>query len=500
MNGVSVPGEPPSAGGSGLSAREARYCALARIEAARRAGESASGLVAEAAAALGVADRTVWRWLARGLPGGGPPRGWRPSEGDVAAYVRWKGNAAAAWRERNDEGAGLPSLRTFQAALASGLTPGDRATIQEGVEGRRRHQVYLRWEPSARNELWEADHKQLDVPVLFPRRQRPIQPWTTLFLDGYSRAVMGWAISDYPSSATVLAALGEAIRLDETRGPFAGLPTTLRPDRGLEFASEALEQACGVLGVHLSPTPAYTPHLKGKVERLHASLVTMLLAELPQFTGGPRDAAGELWGSGEVLTLGQLVERFDAWVLAYNTERPHAALGGVTPLGRWREDASPLRTVAEPELRWTLLAGKPRVVRTSGISFQGLNFVAPEMNGLVGESVEVRYRPHDLRSVEVFRSGAHLCTAWPQGALTPEQREAVLTRRRADAAEQARRQRRASRSARTRVAPVTSPGETEDTTVIAQHQVAPDHGRWDDSSLRRAARVDLLNLPSRGPH
>lgn len=108
------------------------------------------------------------------------------------AYLRWKGNAAAAWRERAATGT-VPSLRTFQTVLARRFELGDRAVMREGVEARRRHQVYLRWEPEARNELWETDHKELDVPVLFPRAHRPRKPWTTLFVDGYSRAVMGWA-------------------------------------------------------------------------------------------------------------------------------------------------------------------------------------------------------------------------------------------------------------------------------------------------------------------
>jgi putative transposase len=80
--------------------------------------------------------------------------------------------------------------------------------VAEGAEGRRRHQVYLRWEARHRNEIWEADHKELEVLVLPPRCRRPQKPWATLFLDAFSRLIMGWAIALYPSAATVLAALG----------------------------------------------------------------------------------------------------------------------------------------------------------------------------------------------------------------------------------------------------------------------------------------------------
>ncbi|HET6948827.1 MAG TPA: Mu transposase C-terminal domain-containing protein, partial [Acidimicrobiales bacterium] len=65
------------------------------------------------------------------------------------------------------------------------------------------------------------------------------------------------------------------------------------------------------------------------------------------------------------------------------------------------------------------------LVRSSGIRFHKLDFIAPELNGRVGESVEVRFRPHDDTSIEVFTSGRHLCTAYPQNALSEEQKDVV---------------------------------------------------------------------------
>ena len=499
MNDVTVPAaraQEDDPAGTG-DKDEIRRCALARIRAARDAGRPVSELVSSAAVALGASPRSVWRWLDGGLPGPRSPKGWGPGPDDVDAYLRWKANATAAWRERRAEGAGVPSLRTFQAGLARSLEAGERAVMREGVEARRRHQVYLRWEPEARNELWETDHKELDVPVLFPRAQRPRRPWVTIFLDAFSRAVMGWAIADRPSAATVVAALGGAIRIDERRGPFGGLPATIRPDRGLEFAAGVMEQACGLLAIRLAPTPGYSPHLKGKIERLHGSIVGELLAEMPHFTGGPRDAAGNLWGAGlPVLTVAELVSRFEDWVLSYNRQLAHAGLGGQTPMQRWTEDATPLRTVGDEELRWTLLGEENRLVRKAGLRFHALDFIAPELNGLVGETVEVRYRPHDDRSVEVFRAGQHLCTALPQGSLGPEERAAVLDRRRDDAARQARLARRATRRARERLAPLTGSGPIEDVTVVTAAQSDAEGSDRNADRLRRAARTDLLGLPS----
>src|SRR6266542_3654674 len=117
--------------------------------------------------------------------------------------MRSQPGAAASPRPggRSGRWAPLPALRTFQQAVRRQLSPAERAALADGVEGRRRHAVYLRWEADYRNQIWEADHKQLPVLVLAPKAKRPHTPWVTWFVDAYSRLVMGWAISLHPSSA-----------------------------------------------------------------------------------------------------------------------------------------------------------------------------------------------------------------------------------------------------------------------------------------------------------
>jgi putative transposase len=106
-------------------------------------------------------------------------------------------------------------------------------------------------------------------------------------------------------------------------------------------------------------------------------------------------------------------------------------------VARWCEDAAPLREVPAEQLRWMLMADVERTVNKDGVHFERVRFI-----GLVGERVQVRYTPHDLRQIEIFRGDTWLCTAYPQDQLTAEQRAAVLARRHADAAELGRRQRR----------------------------------------------------------
>jgi len=112
----------------------------------------------------------------------------------------------------------------------------------------------------------------------------------------------------------------------------------------------------------------------------------------------------------------------------------------------------------------------------------------------VSQTVEVRWMPHDLRTIEVFYGGRWLCTARPQGTLASAERDQVLERRRQDAAELARRRRQVMRQARLRLAPVTDSGPIQDATVVTRDQ-AGRAGQWhDDEHLWRLARTDLLGL------
>jgi putative transposase len=480
---------------------ELKRLLVARLREQRAGGEPTSTSVRDTAAAMGVSERSVWGWLASETQSRKPRTRYEVTEADRDAYWAWRGNVAAVHRDRVAAGAVMPSLQTLYEAFARAITPAERAAVADGVEGRRRHEVYLRWAPAARNALWEADH--VEIPVLVvppPPAHKPCKPWATLFVDGFSRLVMGWALSLVPTSAVVLAALRQGIVVDPDRGPFGGLPERLRPDNGLEFAAKAIERSCAALGVELDPAPPYQGYSKGKVERVNRSMDQEFLSGLPFYTGGPRAADGHLFGPGtDPMSLSLFVDHFAQWVRHYNTTRAHSELGE-TPLARWLADATPLREVPAEQLRWMLMADVERTVCKDGVHFGGIAFVAGALNGLVGERVQVRYTPHDLRQVEVFRADEWLATAYPQGALSDEQRAEVLAARRRDAAELGRRQRRASRRARARLAPITEPGTpVAETTVVTASQARADRAdrttRRDDD-LRSLAMTNLLDFHS----
>ena len=476
---------------------ERRQAVLSRLLALRAAGRLTGDVVRAAAESLGVGERSLWRWLAAGEYEPGKRSGWQTSPIAIEALYRAGGRLTAAWRLLREDGVDVPSLPTFCRAIERDVSPAERAYARHGEDGRRRYSVYRRWEPASRNEVWEADHDELDVRVLPLRGRRLVRPWLTVIEDGISRLVMGWALSLQPTSAEVLVAIREGIVIDPERGPWGGVPQLIRFDGGREFLARAVTRAAGELGCAALPAIPYSPHHKGKVERLHRTIGEGLIATLPYYTGGPRRANGKLYAQAAPLTLAQLQARVREFVDAYNTEHRHASLGGLTPAEKWASSAAPLEVIEPQRLRWMLLADQTRVVNKDGIHFGSATFIAPELTGIGGRTVEVRYLPHDLRWIEVFTEHGWLCTAYPQDELTPEQAAAVIEQRREAAREMGRRKAAASRKARARIAPLTATGTVQDitATVRGRHSDAAQRDAQTGELLRVLGLADLLNKP-----
>jgi putative transposase len=468
---------------------ERRQAVVSRLAALRADGRLPGAAVKAAAESLEVGERSVWRWLAAGEYDPTVRSGWRITPAGIEALYRAGGRPTAAWRLLCEEGVAVPSRQTFCRAVIRDVSPAERAYARFGEDGRRRYSVYRRWEPGARNEVWEADHAQLDISVLPLRGRRLARPWLTVIEDGFSRLVMGWALSLQPTSAEVLVTIREGIVIDPERGPWGGVPQLIRFDGGREFLARAVTRAAGELGCAALPTAPYSPHQKGKIERLHRTIGEGLIATLPHYTGGPRRANGTLYAQPAPLTLPQLQTRLREYIDAYNREHRHASLGGLTPAEKWETSAAPLEAIEPERLRWMLMADETRRVNKDGIHFEADVFIAPEIVKRGGETVQVRYMPHDRRSIEVFTDSGWLCTAYPQDELTRAQADAVIEQRRAAAREMGRRKAAATRKAKTRIAPLTATGTIAEITATGRARA-----RDSDPARRDAQTGELLHM------
>ena len=477
-------------------APERRQAAVERLSQLRAAGQLTTGHVRLAASGLGVTERTVWRWLclADGQCDAPTGRGrYQLSEADREAYARYRGNVAAVHRARAAVlaspdapvvlAAGVPvptslrdgwrgaqpvAIRTLQQAFRCELTAAEAGAWSEGEAGQRAAGVYLTRPPGHRNETWEMDHKQLPILVM-PPRGVACCPWLTTVIDDGTRALVGWAIALTPHAGTVLTAVRMALVHDPARGPFGAVPARVRIDRGLEFAAEEVRDAFAALSVDPQRLPGFCPHSRGEVERIHRIIDQTLLCGLPGFTGGPRDAPGRRYGplddrfaarlraAGDPVTplpVEAFAGLFAQWADWYNTERCHDRLDGRTPLQAWQDDPGPLHRISGDRLRHLLLASGERIIGTDGIRFASLAYVARELHGRGGQRVQIRYMPHDDRSIEVYLAGTHLCTAYPATRLSPEQTEAFLENAARERKRLSAERRKASARARAELAPL----------------------------------------------
>lgn len=456
--------------------RELASEVLERLRVLRERGEAIpESFLAECCRMLGRNRATVLRWVRRGsLPQPRRAR-FRLADAHKVAIFEAGGSPTDAYEGLVAAGTpGLGSLRSFQRATPRDLTEQERAYAAGGPRESRAIRLFLERREEGRGICLEADHKQADVLVVPPRGKEPVRPWITLFADTFSRGVAGLAASLRPTEAEVLAALGAALRRNDELGPFHGVPELLRIDRGLEFTANAITEAGVMLGFQVVHTPPYTPHRKGKVERLHRTVVAEFFSQLPYFTGGPRrrDGTLDLPEGVEPLPFKVFVAEVFDFCARYNLERPHNALGGRTPATAWEEDDRPIREASEAALRRFLLKDLgSRIVQTRGVMVNRRWYTAAELEPLIGREVEPRAIPHDHRQVEIFHRGEWVATAYAQDEASPEERERVLRANELAARRAARLAREAKRRKKRRWASMVARGEPVETTSVSKAEV-----------------------------
>jgi putative transposase len=240
--------------------------------------------------------------------------------------------------------------------------------------------------------------------------------------------------------------------------------------------------------------PAYTPHLKGTVERTNETIEQIFLAELPGFTHGGRKKNGHLVDrDAPLLPLEVLVELFAQFVEKFNTKRPHQALTGLTPAERWNTDPTPIQTVSGERLRHLLLASATRVVSKRGIRFAGRTYNCAELCGYVGEQVEVRYMPNHDHAIEVFMRDQHIGTAILVDYLTKSDAKRLLQHRTDEARWLAREQRGAAKRRRIVYAAMTAPGPITPVTALSEEATAAERSRHADGQQQRLASRSLID-------
>lgn len=399
--------------------------ALERFRVLRPAVEEGVPL-ARAAAAKAVPLRTAQRWMAaykrEGLPGlGRKPRGGRdhchklPKE--IVAAIEGLSLMAprpsmASVQRRAAEIAALkgwpePSYRQVRGVIGR-IDPALAKLAHEG-EGAYAQAFDLlhRHEAERPNDLWQVDHKHLDVLLDDGSGERK-KPWLTAILDDHSRAVPGYFLHfEAPSSVHVALALRQGIRRKaDPRWPVCGVPDALYTDRGKDFKSRYVEQVAADLGMRLVFGRPLQPRGRGKIERFFRTVEQLFLREAQGY------APGKFVPAGPLPTLPRFDAVFREWLLDSYHRREHSGTGE-GPVERWRGGAFVPKMPDRPERLDLLLltVAQTRRVRRDGIHFSRNRYLDTVLAAYVGEDVLVRYDPRDLAEIRVYHQGVFLCRA-----------------------------------------------------------------------------------------
>jgi len=124
-----------------------------------------------------------------------------------------------------DQGWPAPSYATVYAVVR-GIDPAMRTLALEGEKRYREvFDLIHRREAAIPNEIWQADHTELDLWVIAPSG-KPARPWLTIIEDDHSRAIAGYAVNlGAPSAIQTALALRQAIwRKSEPGWHVCGIP------------------------------------------------------------------------------------------------------------------------------------------------------------------------------------------------------------------------------------------------------------------------------------
>lgn len=403
-----------------------------------------------AARQSGIPHRTLQRWLARyrasGLAGlGRTPRADHGRsrfpeplrllvEGlalrtpvPSAAQVHRQVTAVA-----EQEGWPVPSYSSVYAIIR-GIDPALRTLA---VEGTRRYtevfELVHRRQADHPNEIWQADHTQLDQWVVTPAGNTA-RPWLTVIEDDHSRAIAGYAVNlGAPSALQTALALRQAIwRKAEPSWHICGIPAAFYTDHGSDFTSRHIEQAAADLGIRLVFSLPGRPRGRGKVERYMDTINQMCLAALPGYAPrGTTDRAAQAR-----LSLAELDAALGAFIVQVYNHRVHSETGQ-PPQARWEAGGFlPRLPESLDQLDLLLLTvAKPRKIHPDGIRFQGLRYLDPALAAYVGETVIIRYDPRDLAEIRVFHRGRFITRA-----ICPDLAASTVSLKEVSAARRARR-------------------------------------------------------------
>ena len=249
------------------------------------------------------------------------------------------------------------------------------------------------------NDIWVCDNHTFDIFVDGGESEKPIRVYLTAFLDVRSRKMVGWYVTDAPSSDATLQALRRGIEA-------YGIPNRIYSDNGREFLTHDIGgrgfRKSAKTGEHEPLTilqhlqiefrTALVKNARAKiVERAFVDVKNCFSKLFNGYTGGTTAERPERLKTlgkhaGNFIAIDEFREYVDIFIQGWFNKQPHFGRG---MNGRTRDEVYAAclyeQRVATPD---ELIMGHDR------------------------EKVYVRYNPDDLAEVRVYdEQDRFLCTA-----------------------------------------------------------------------------------------
>ena len=296
-----------------LSMVEQRYQAVREVL-------DTGATITDVALRYGVDRTTLHRWLSRYANGGLATLATKSSKPDTCphqmdpviearlvvlrrSHPRWGPRTLASKLRLEFDPA--PSRSAIYRALV-------RHQLIVPVERRRAKSSYVRWERNCSMELWQMDV----VSRIYLNDGTQLHCVTGI--DDHSRYCVSAQLVRRATAQPVCDALLLALRRH-------GVPEEILTDNGRVFTGKTknpntlvlFDRICLNNGITHRLTAPYSPTTTGKVERLHRTMRREFF-ELHTFD-----------------SLEETQAALDAWVVDYNSNRPHQSLGDLPPIRRF---------------------------------------------------------------------------------------------------------------------------------------------------------------------
>ena len=176
----------------------------------------------------------------------------------------------------------------------------------------------------------------------------------------------------------------------------------------------------------------YYAWVKGNIERSFKTVCDKFTKWFTSYTGTltgsktfakvEKDVQG-LLEQGKLLTMEEFYAEWTKWLHEVYQNRVHSGLKKQgetykTPLSCWENEERYMKAVPPKNFATILMMKSEKCfVRNVGIKLSGLTYRSDDLCDYINSYVDVKYDPHDMGTIYIFREGKKVCEAYAQELL-----------------------------------------------------------------------------------